>query len=183
MSSIEITRNNTHNGLRISDDVAVKKFAQLSEDEQLLATRADVGSEAEKKLLAFLDEYKSVMNTKVELGDVGNDMQYRLYRTYVDLIDKKPANEFRSLWALLLLYAKVNRGTVFGPDMINRFSQLWTLGEQKLFGFQMVNNIILLTADNATRARNVRFQLDFGKSLDKYFTAEGVQKVISFYKS
>lgn len=177
---VEVTKS-THNGIDIPG-IVVKNKQNISHEEQLLINKQTSGTDREKKLLSFLNEYLEVMKSPEDKGEVGHKMQVRLYRTYVDIIENSDAAEFRQLWSILLLFAKLNKKTVFCPNMINRYSYLWDIGEDKFRAFQSINNIVLLTADPETRQRNVRFQIDFNKSLDGYFSQEGAQRVTGYYK-
>lgn len=179
-SDVEVTKG-SHNGITVPG-IVVKNKPNVSSEQQLLLDKEVSGSAREKKLLAFLNEYLEVMNSAEDKGEVGHKMQVRLYRTYADIIENSDTVEFRQLWSILLLFAKLNKKTVFCPNMINRYSYLWDIGEEKFRAFQSVNNIVLLTADPATRQRNIRFQIDFSKSLDSYFSQEGAQRVTSYYK-
>lgn len=150
---------------------------------EMLKKKQREGNENEKRVIDFLFEYESVMASKKEHGEEGAKMQSRLNRILTDIVETMSAQDFRSCWSIVLLFAKLHRKSSFGSEMINRYSHLWSGTEQKLTGFQMLVNVILLTADPENRARNVRRQIDFSKSLEKYFSAEGAQRVVGYYKS
>ena len=179
-SEIEVTRGD-HNGIKIPG-LLVKNRLEVDPEEQLILNKLESGTEKEKKLIKFLYEYREEMNTDADHGDAGNKMQLSLFNTYLGIITNTDSGEFRGLWSILLLFAKLNKSTVFRSDRINRYTYLWNTGEDKMRCFQFLNNIVLLTLDPATRARNVRYQIDFVKSLDKYFSNEDSQKLQSFYR-
>lgn len=155
----------------------------ISSEMEMLKRKQREGNAEEKRVLDFLFEYEQVMGTDKDHGEEGNRMQIRLLRIYMDIIDVMSASDFRSCWSIVLLFAKLHRVSSFSPMNINRYSYLWTGKDSALTCFHMVNNIILLTCDPETRARNVRRQLDFSKSLEKFVTAEGLQKVVGYYKT
>lgn len=181
--NIEITKTTHHNGFKISDGVTVRDTKAVSDDMALLLDRRKNGSSDEKRLIEGLFEYQALMVKNIDHGEDGNMMQQKLYRLYMNVVDGAEGADFRLQWSIILLFAKLHKDTTFRSDMINRYSYLWNTGEDKLAGFQMLNNIVLLTMDAETRRRNVRRQIDFDKSLSKYMTAASAQKISGFYRN
>ena len=155
----------------------------LNPEMEMLRRKQREGNPQEKQVIDFLFSYEEMMGNNKDHGEAGNKMQSQLALVYSDIIEKYSVQDFRSCWSILLLFAKLHRDTSFSSSNINRYSHLWTGTERKLTGFQMLNNIVLLTCDPATRARNVRMQIDFSKSLEKFYSPEGAQRVVSYYKS
>ena len=182
MSEVELTRSVKHNGINIPG-ITVKNRTEVDPEEQLLINKQTSGTDKEKKLINFLYDYREQMKTDADHGDAGNKLQIALYNTYMSIITDSDSQEFRSLWSILLLFAKLNKNNVFRGDRINRYSYLWNAGEDRMRCFHMLNNIIMLTCDPNTRNRNIRYQIDFDKSLDKYINPEEAQKIKSFYRN
>lgn len=176
--NVKITKANTSFA-----NIIVEGKRSGNKDDQLLLDRLNQGSEKEKKLITRLNEYHQVMQHATVNEEDGIKQQVSLFNTLNEVLNKSESSEFRTLWSIVLLFAKVHRKDSFDSNMLTRYTYLWSLGEEKMRAFLNISNIIMLTCDPATRARNVKFQIDFSKSTERYYNADVTQKLISFYKS
>lgn len=130
------------------------------------------------KLNAYLEEMKP---GKPMIGDVGVIHQHQLWRTIYTTIESAPADQFKSLWSILLAFFHEYADEVFHESYVYRFSEHWKHSKNELDGFQRIVNLIKVSANPKTRGETTK-QVDLDKTLAQPFSEEGRNRLINFYK-
>jgi hypothetical protein len=166
----------------ISDATSIVKDAvNFIKDELLVATEEVKGlvnhnSQAVQK---SLDDYLTIMMPGKPVDpQVGGREQYRLYKTIVNVISNQ-AN-FKESWNISLKSFNDNKDGAFKDSHIFRFpdTMLGNPNDHKLF--QVLINLIKLTADPVTRKEGLT-KVTLARTLDAGMTEVARSNLASFY--
>ena len=146
------------------------------------AAKAAVKTIEEEQLIKGLEKYLEAMKPGSGIrGEVGVNQQYALWKLINEIINvSQTPSQFKTLWNILLKFADEHKEGVFNMRYINRFAEHWAWSREELLGYQYIVNLIMLTANPATRAIGLR-QVDIHKSLSSGFNEEARQAIIGFY--
>ena len=139
------------------------------------------GTLDEKALIASMEDYIAKMAPGNALeASAGAFNQYSLWKTLQTVIESSPATEFKSLWNIVLSYFNEHQAGVFNDRYVFRFASHWTYGEEQLTAFQRLLNLINLTCNVQNRNTGLR-QVNIQATLEKGYTEEGKNRLVSFY--
>lgn len=156
--------------------------AAPSDFEATVAKLKSEGTGAQKATILGIEQYIDNMKPGKPLQHHDGAMhQYRFWKLISHLLETAPQEEFRKLWAILLLHAKQHSEGVFADRYVFRFAEHWSQNVAELNAFQRIINIIRLTADPEKRAAGLK-QVDLNRSMEEGFTETARQRLISFYK-
>lgn len=140
------------------------------------------GNLGTKAFISFLDDYVTSMNPARRMtDDVGSQHQMRLWGYISTVVEKTSGEEFTTNWRILLAYANQHAAGVFNPRYVYRFSPAWTRGEDSLNAFNRIIDLVLMTANPATRAEKLR-RVALDRALHTSVSPEASQRIVAFYQ-
>lgn len=143
---------------------------------------ATQGTPEQSGLIAKLNNYLEDMKPgKPMTGEAGVVKQFQLWRTIFSTIENAPAEQFKSLWSIILAFFHEYSENVFHESYVYRFSEHWKHSKAELDGFQRILNLIKVSADPKTRGNTMK-QVDLDKTLAQPFSEEGRNRLLAFYK-
>lgn len=147
----------------------------------LIAELKATGTSSQKALISSFEQYAFNMQPGKPMdSEKGAKHQYTFWKTIQHLVENSPEGEFNKLWSILLAYAHQHKSGVFGERYIMRFTEQWRQSEDELAAYQRIINLIKLTADPQTRAKNMR-EVNISRTLELVFSEQGRQRVGNFY--
>lgn len=155
---------------------------QLSAFQKKMAEITAKGTPEQCGLIAKLNNYLEDMKPgKPMTGENGVVKQFQLWRTIFSTVENAPAEQFKSLWSILLAFFHEYSEGVFHESYVYRFSEHWKHSKQELDGFQRILNLIKVSADPKTRGETTK-QVNLDKALSQPFSEEGRNRLLGFYK-
>ena len=139
------------------------------------------GTTQEKAVVIAFEAYIAGMKPGVPVApDRGARHQYAIWKTILSVLENAPKAEFNSLWNIILAYFNNYKDGVFGDRYLFRFSDQWIWSENDLTAMQNIFNLLMLTANPATRKEGLsKVQLE--KTLSTGIADEGRDRVNLFY--
>jgi hypothetical protein len=137
-----------------------------------------------KKTLVFaLEKYTTDMGlSNIHTPQSGIVHQKTLWLTIKHVLTSLPREEFRFAWNLVLAFVHQHSNQSFNPRYVYRFAHMWDGAKAELAAFHGILDLMIMTADSATR--DIKFkQVNFDTAINnEYITDEGRSRLISFYQ-
>lgn len=135
-----------------------------------------------RPLVLTLRRYMNDMQPNTEVDDRATARsQSLLYMTLMDIVTRKSAQEFRKLWQFVLLVAHHHRDGVFDPRNLFRGASVWTREPESLDTFHALLNLIVATANPATRATGLK-TVSLPQTVSRLKNEQAAQQLIAFYR-
>lgn len=133
-------------------------------------------------LALTLRRYANDMKPTTEVAPAVEARSQRLlYLTIMDILNREVPQEFRKLWQYLLAFAHHHRTDVFSPKSVFRGSSSWSGDNDSLDAFHSLLNLIIATADPATRANGLK-SVSLPATLGRIKNESARNQVIAFYR-
>lgn len=160
--------------------IVKETVAPAASDFQSLVDKLRVsGTPSEVQLVTALDSYVDAMKPGRPIeGTAGVTQQYKLWTALHRVIEESPTQEFNKLWNVVVAYFREYQKGVFNGQYVNRFSEFWTRGEDELYAFQQLTNLLGLAA---TDRQNLTKLVSIHKVVEKKFTEVGRGRLIQMY--
>ena len=160
--------------------IVKETVAPAASDFQSLVDKLRVsGTPSEVQLVTALDSYVDAMKPGRPIeGTAGVTQQYKLWTTLHRVIEESPTQEFNKLWNVVVAYFREYQKGVFNGQYVNRFAEFWTRGEDELYAFQQLTNLLGLAA---TDRQNLTKLVSIHKVVEKKFTEVGRGRLIQMY--
>jgi hypothetical protein len=134
----------------------------------------------QQAIITAVDMYISVMRprmpTTIKDGTRGQlDLWQAIYSTI-----HRNNTDFNGCWSLWLSYFNHYKDSVFGVRYAFRFFEFMQLPRDQRIAFQRILNLMILTANLATRAQNLK-HVDLEATLSVYFNEEDRMKLLNYY--
>lgn len=112
----------------------------------------------------------------------GVRLQFRLWSGFRTLINNTEPGNFREVWKQVLAICLESKDKVFNEFYMYRFADQWTQQKDQLRAFHALVNLIIITADPASR-RAALAQVDLDKTIGSAYGATGRNNLVLFYKA
>lgn len=137
------------------------------------------GTPSEVQLVTSLDSYIEAMKPGRPIeGTAGVTQQYKLWTTLYRVIEESSTQEFNKLWNVVVAYFREYQKGVFNGQYVNRFAEFWARGEDELYAFQQLTNLLSLAA---TDRQNLPKLVSIHKVVEKKFSEVGRGRLINMY--
>ena len=164
---------------QVKAEVKVTTAPEVSDFEALVGKLRTSGTTAEVAFISTMDNYIENMKPGMPIeGSAGVAYQYKLWTALWRVIEDSPAQEFNKLWNLVVAYFRHYQKGVLNGQYVNRFAEFWVRGEDDLYAFQQLTNLLGIAA---TDRQNLSKLVSIHRVVEKRFTEVGRGRLIGMY--